>query len=136
MSIKNHEAITHDYTFKELNYYIPLIKSGFKSKIGIDNAISTPQIIEGIYNYEKKQNGQAIKIKPERIRMMVRHIIINDLIPGLISGGKGFYIATKRAELEECIQSLNERINAIEIKRKSWIRQMESLFIQETKLFK
>ena len=136
MSIKNHEAITHDYTFKELNYYIPLIKSGFKSKIGIDNAISTPQIIEGIYNYEKKQNGQAIKIKPERIRMMVRYIIINDIIPGLISGGKGFYIATKRAELEECIQSLNERINAIEIKRKSWMRQMESLFIQETKLFK
>lgn len=136
MSIKNHEAITHDYTFKELNYYIPLIKSGFKSKIGIENAISTPQIIEGIYNYEKKQNGQAIKIKPERIRMMVRYIIINDLIPGLISGGKGFYIATKRTELEECIQSLNERINAIEIKRKSWIRQMESLFIQESKLFK
>jgi len=67
---------------------------------------------------------------------MVRYIIINDLIPGLISGGKGFYIATKRSELEECIQSLNERINAIEIKRTSWMRQMESLFIQESKIFK
>lgn len=135
MSIKNHEVVTHDYTYKELNYYIPLIVSGLKTKIGIEQAISTPQIIDGLYNYERKEKGNATKIRPERIRMMVRHIVVNDLVPGLISGGKGYYIATMRNEMDEGIKSLDERINAIEAKRKAWIRQRDSKFIEANKLF-
>jgi len=135
MPLRNFEKITHEYSFRELNYYIPLIVSGLKTKVGIEMAISTPQIIDGIYNYEVKEKGKATKIKPERIRMMVRYIVVNDLIPGLISGGKGYYIATKRNEIEDGIKSLDDRINAMESKRKAWIRQMDTMFVEKAKLF-
>lgn len=135
MSITNYEDVTHDYTYRELNYYIPLIISGLKTKIGIEQAISTPEIIKGIYNHEMKQRGSATKVRDERIRMMVRYIIVNDLVPCLISSGKGFYIATNIEEMKDGIKSLEEREYSIKVKRKAWIRQMEIIFLKTQTLF-
>lgn len=135
MSIRNHEVVTHDYTFRELDYYIPLIVTGLKTKVGIESAISTPQIIEGIHKYEIKSEGKATKIRPERIRMMVRYIVVNDLLPGLISGGKGYYVATTMEEMRDNIKSLEERETAIRVKRKAIISQMERIFMKTQTIF-
>lgn len=135
MSIKQFENITHDYSQKELTYYIPLLIRGLKTKIGKENAISTPKIIKGIHDHEKKVSPDVAKIRPERIRMMVRYIVVNDYIPGLIAGGKGYYIATIKKEIEDNIKGLDDRIQAMITKKKALIRQRDELFFKTKKLF-
>ncbi len=135
MAIKNFEEITHEYSFREMNYYIPLICSTIKTKVGKGAIVSTPQIIAGIHKYETTEKGNATKLRSERVRMMMRYIIINDLAPGLISTGKGFYIATQKAEMDDCIKSQRERIKAQETKLNAWVRQREILFVEKIQMF-
>lgn len=135
MPLKNFEKITHEYSFRELNYYIPLICTTIKTKVGKAYTVSTPQIIQGIHKYEQAEKGKATKLRSERVRMMMRYIIINDLAPGLISTGKGFYIATHKAEMDDCIKSQRERIKAQETKLNAWARQRDTIFVEKVKLF-
>lgn len=133
--IKNFEDITKQLSYRELNYYVPLLKQGLETKIGIENIISTPEIIKRIHEFEKRGNPDAKKLEDVRIRIMVRHIIINDMVPCLVSSRKGFYVATKPSEIDSEIQSLDDRITAIQAKRKAWIRQKEKAFFETQTLF-
>lgn len=134
--ITNFEHKTKPFTFKELNFYIPLITEILKSKTGKESVISTPELIAKIQKEEERINLiEAKKVDSVRIRMMVRYIIVNNLIPGLIGAGKGFYIATEAQQMEMCIKSLEERENAIRTKRIAILRQMKNIFYPQVTLF-
>lgn len=133
--IETHENRTFPLTEKELEF-IPIILKGLKTKLGIKNAVTTPEIISGTYLYELRYNSKAKKLQPVRVRALLRHIIVNNLLPGLISSGSGFYIATVQEEMNAAIQSLTDRITAIQAKRAAWIRQRNELFFSQNKLFK
>lgn len=52
------------------------------------------------------------KANQAKIRNMVHHIRVNDLLSCLIASGKGYKIAETRAELETYLEGLHGRINS------------------------
>ncbi len=133
--IHGFEDITAELSQKELTFYIPILIHGFKNKIGYENVVSTPEIISGIHKMELRTNPNAVKLQEPRIRKMAAYIIVNNLVPCLISCRKGFYIATEPQEIDNEIRSLNDRITAMQAKRKAWIRQKEVRFLATQNLF-
>lgn len=133
--ITGYEDITRELSHRELNHYIPMLISGFRAKIGKENIVSTHEIIEKIYKREQKTNNKAVKLTEPRIRKMAAYIIMNDLVPCLISCRKGFYIATEPQEIDNEIRSLNDRMKAMHAKKTAWNRQKEKAFFEVKTLF-
>jgi hypothetical protein len=59
-----------------------------------------------------KQAGY--KLTDARLRKIIHHIRIKNIIPLLIATSKGYYISNDENEIELYIKSLNERINSIQ----------------------
>ena len=113
MPIKNFEEITHNLHETELNM-IPLFLAGFENKIGKHNAITNKEIIAG---FKSRYN---VKLTPPRIRKIINHIRVNQLIKNLCSTSKGYFIAQDENELAEYLESLDNRINEITRVRNSF----------------
>ena len=95
--LNNFEDITYELTEKELDL-VPKIIAGLQVRKGKDMAVSGTLICE------------KMKIKGSRLRKIINYIRVNNLLYGLCSCGKGYYIATDLGELEGCIISLRQRI--------------------------
>lgn len=104
--IDGFEEQTHELTDYEEKTLLPAIIKGFNTKRGESNQISSTEII-------KLMKGANYKIDPARLRKIINHIRINNLIYNLIATGKGYYIATTPSECKKFITSLDQRINAI-----------------------
>lgn len=127
--------IMNDLSYRELNHYIPILVKGYKTKKGIENVISTTEIINRIYEMEVKINPKVTKLQSERIRKMTQYIIINDMVPCLISCGRGFYIATDPLEIDNEVKGLDGRIQAMQSKKKAWIKQRDNEFFKTQTIF-
>jgi hypothetical protein len=55
-----------------------------------------------------------VKFRPERLRKIIHAIRMLNLIPCLIATNKGYYIAKTESEVNDYIESLQQRINSIE----------------------
>lgn len=97
---------THELTKYELETLLPAMVKGLSGKIGIEKIITSSEAIKGL-----KANGY--KINPARWRKIVNHIRVNNIINFLVSSSKGYYIATKKEEIIQYIESLDQRANAI-----------------------
>ena len=97
--INNFENITYELNEEELEK-MPLIIKGISMRKGKDNAVSGTLIC-------KKMN-----LKGARLRKIINHIRTNNLLYGLCSSGKGYYVASNLTELQECIISLRQRISS------------------------
>jgi len=97
--IKGFETITADLSNDELQMVQSIIK-GLKGKQGKDNAITGAKICD------------AMGLHGARLRKLINHIRINNLLPCLCSTSNGYFVATNIEELENYIISLKQRIKA------------------------
>ena len=100
---------------------LPIMIAGLSTKIGATNAVSSSQIISRL----KLKKG--IDIAGPRIRKLIQHIRLNNLLPGLIASSKGYYMAIEKAELKEYAESLQQRINAIQELKSAVLRDLENI---------
>jgi len=101
--IKDFEEITKPLSEEEsqiLNIMITAFNSRPKGK---QNAITSSVIIE-------KFKGAGIILTDTRIRKLIQHIRVNNLIFGLCSTSAGYFIAENAQEFHNTLQSLKERI--------------------------
>jgi hypothetical protein len=103
--ITNFETQTEPLTPEELQL-VPMFIEGLKTKIGKDNSITGGEIQKA---FAEKMN---LKVGGARIRKIINHIRINGLVKYLCATSKGYYVANKKAEIEEYLTSLHERISA------------------------
>jgi hypothetical protein len=128
--IKNFEEYTHELTSDE-RLVVQRIIRRFENLKGKQNIVTGEQIREGI------NNNLNLKFDTVRIRKMIQFIRTNDLIAGLIATSKGYYVANTAEEIEDWIESLKSRENAIRKIREiaeQTVREMKSRTIQ-TQLF-
>lgn len=97
--IKGFETITADLSNDELQMVQSIIK-GLKGKQGKDMAITGAKICD------------AMGLGGARLRKIINHIRINNLLPGLCSSKNGYFIATNIDEMNDYIISLKQRIKA------------------------
>ncbi len=95
--INEFENITYELTDSEWEI-VPTIIKGLKVRVGKDMAVSGTLICE------------KMNIKGARLRKIINHIRVDNLLYGLCSCGKGYYIAKDLGELEGCIISLRQRV--------------------------
>jgi hypothetical protein len=87
---------------------LPVIVRGLAKKIGSDNAVTNKTICEGLHK------TYDVVISEARIRKIINHIRMNNLVPGLVANSCGYYVSKNPKEVMEYIESLEGRKNAIE----------------------
>ena len=123
--LKDFEKITENLNDKEKYTLLPLIVKGIKRYKGKQNAISASVIIKRIN--ESGRLGKY-KLNPVKLRKVIQVIRVNGLILNLCSCSKGYYIANNIQEIDDCIESLEQRISQQELVVKSliWQRQQSA----------
>ena len=105
--LKGFEKITEDLTPFEESEALPIILAGLRSKLGKSKAISATEICSKV-----NATGRLGKYKltPVKLRKMISHIRLYDLISGVLSSSKGYYLALTLSEYDECLESLRQRL--------------------------
>ncbi len=104
--IKGFNSETAPLTEYEENVLLPLVLRGLKTKIGKENAVTNRTIVQRL-------NIAGYTVTEPRIRKLINHIRMTDLLPGLIATSGGYFLATSEAELLDYEQSLIGREDAI-----------------------
>ena len=115
--ITGFEEQTEPLTDMEREVFLPPIIKGLRVKVGKDKAVTNRDIVRGL------KANLDIKIGEARVRKMINHIRNNDIIPCLIATSKGYYIAETPEEVDDYIDSLYGRIEAITADVESMKRQ-------------
>jgi hypothetical protein len=97
---------THELTDIEINRMLPGMVKRLKTKIGKNNAVTNNEIVAAFKSIGVKTGGP-------RIRKIINYIRMQGLVPNLIATSSGYYVASDRAELEDYIESLEQRISSI-----------------------
>ena len=97
--LKGFEDITYELTKEEMEK-LPIVVKGLQTKIGKQKAVTSTKICD------------ALNIKGPRLRKMINHIRVNNLLVGLCSSSNGYFIAENEKEINEYIISLKQRIKA------------------------
>lgn len=116
--LKGFEDITADITEKE-KALVPVLLKGFERHIGKDQAITSKEIIEGVFNYCE------VKLNEARLRMIINYIRHHHL-PNLMATSNGYYISEDYRELYTYLESLEGResaIRSIRINLKNYIEK-------------
>ena len=115
--ITGFEEQTEPLTDMEREVFLPPIIKGLRVKVGKGKAVTNRDIVRGL------KANLDIKISEARVRKMINHIRNNDIIPCLIATSKGYYIAETPEEVDDYIDSLYGRIEAITADAESMKRQ-------------
>tara|TARA_R110000796_G_scaffold60332_1_gene139506 strand:+ start:14001 stop:14426 length:426 start_codon:yes stop_codon:yes gene_type:complete len=99
------EDITYELTDYEMETLVPLVVLGLKNKIGKESAITNKAICE-------KLKLSNFKISEPRLRKIIHHIRIEQLIVGLCCNSKGYYVTDDLEELGRYVESLAQRIRS------------------------
>ncbi len=101
------EKITEDLTPFEEREALPIILAGLRTKLGKEKAISGTEICSKV-----NATGRLgkYKLNPVKLRKMISHIRLYDLISGVLSSSKGYYLALTLSEYDDCLESLKQRI--------------------------
>lgn len=116
--VENFEEQTHELTEYEKKVLLPAMLKGFRTKVGEKNAVTSTEIVTSL-------KAKGFKVDASRIRKVVNHIRINNLIFNLIATSKGYYIAESIGECQSFIRSLDQRANAIISVRDAMSYQLE-----------
>lgn len=91
---------------------LPRIIYGLSKRIGVESAISNRKICETL-------SKKGIEVTEVRIRKIINHIRMRNLVPGLLANGKGYYVSCDPVEVKKYIESLSGREKAIRGVRES-----------------
>ncbi len=119
--IKGFNSETAPLTEYEENVLLPLVLRGLKTKVGKENAVTNRTIVQRL-------NIAGYTVTEPRIRKLINHIRMTDLLPGLIATSGGYFLATSEAELLDYEQSLIGREDAIKQVRLAIARQRRILY--------
>ena len=119
--IKGFNSETAPLTEYEENVLLPLVLRGLKTKIGKENAVTNRTIVQRL-------NIAGYTVTEPRIRKLINHIRMTDLLPGLIATSGGYFLATSEAELLDYEESLIGREDAIKQVRLAIARQRRILY--------
>ena len=119
--IKGFNSETAPLTEYEENVLLSLVLLGLKTKIGKENAVTNRTIVQRL-------NIAGYTVTEPRIRKLINHIRMTDLLPGLIATSGGYFLATSEAELLDYEQSLIGREDAIKQVRLAIARQRRILY--------
>lgn len=112
--IKGFNSETAPLTEYEENVLLPLVLRGL-------NAVTNRTIVQRL-------NIAGYTVTEPRIRKLINHIRMTDLLPGLIATSGGYFLATSEAELLDYEQSLIGREDAIKQVRLAIARQRRILY--------
>ena len=101
--IHGFEKQTQPLNDYERDTLLPLIVSGLQNKIGAANVIPGSTII-------KRMKAAGYKLDGPRLRKIINHIRAYGLVPCLVSTNAGYYVATSKEEVDDCIGSIKGRI--------------------------
>lgn len=119
--IKNFDNETAPLSEYEESVILPLVLRGLKTKIGKKNAVTNRTIVQRL-------NIAGHTTTEPRIRKIINHIRMSDLLPGLIATSGGYFLATSEAELMDYEESLLGREDAIKQVRLAIARQRRILY--------
>ena len=122
--IKNFDEITYELTEFEEFELLPIMLKALSQKIGSGNVVSNKQMKKGLLNI------CGIKVSDARIRKIIHHIRVKQLIKGLIANSKGYYVAESKEEIQTFVDSLQQRINSIETVKMSFFEFLPETIIQ------
>lgn len=99
---------------------LPIMVKCLERHIDKDKAITNAQMCQKMKEY-------GYSITETRVRKIINHIRNNDLVKCLKASSKGYYVATDKRDMQEYIESLDERIAAIQKVRDSIFSQMKMM---------
>lgn len=108
---------TEPLTDYERNTLLPVIAMGLRSKVGEAKAITNEKITRAM-------KDAGYKLNDARLRKIINHIRVNGLVKWLIATSKGYYVAANRSDVEQYIDSLKGREDAIRAVRDSMEQQL------------
>jgi hypothetical protein len=103
--------------------FVGVIVQRFNTKKGKQHIVTADAIIDGLKTHF------GIEFKESRVRKMIQYIRLNNLVVGLIATSKGYFVADSIEEIEDWIDSLKSRENAIRSIREMAERQIEIMKI-------
>lgn len=123
-----------DYTFEITNeerFVVDVIVKRFNTLRGKRNIATGEQIRNGIKTHLN------IDFAESRIRKMIQYIRLNNLVLGLVATSRGYYVAESIDEIQQWVDSLISRENAIREIREKAEKQIELMKTQhiQTQLF-
>jgi hypothetical protein len=121
------EDITYELTEYEKVTLLPVVTKGLSSKHGKDNAITNKKMCEALTKAEYKVNEP-------RLRKIIHHIRVEQLIVGLCCNSKGYYVTDSLIELNKYVESLAQRIRSQQQIHKSMKRDMDKISLISSKL--
>ena len=119
--IKGFNSETAPLTEYEESVILPIVLRGLRNKVGKANAVTNRTIVQRL-------NVAGHTTTAPRIRKIINHIRMTDLLPGLIATSGGYFLATSEAELLDYEQSLLGREDAIKQVRLAIARQRRILY--------
>lgn len=119
--LKGFNSETALLTEYEESVILPIVLRGLKNKVGKANAVTNRTIVQRL-------NIAGHTTTEPRIRKIINHIRMTDLLPGLIATSGGYFLATSEAELLDYEQSLLGREDAIKQVRLAIARQRRILY--------
>ena len=123
--INGFQEQTEPLTEYEETQLLPQIVRGLSLKVGKNNAVTNTAIVRGM-----KENLNLRTTEP-RVRKIINHIRIHDLVPCLIATSQGYYVAESEQELKDYEESLLGREEAIHSVRMSIQRQRIQKYHQQ-----
>lgn len=119
--LKGFEEQTEPLNEYEEGILLPVILIGLTNKIGKRNAVTNSHIC-------RKLKGSGYQISEPRLRKIINHIRIRGLVVGLVATSDGYYIAENREQMNNYLESLRGRENAIKAVRIAIEKQMEAMY--------
>tara|TARA_R100001015_G_C4629176_1_gene189818 strand:+ start:1768 stop:2184 length:417 start_codon:yes stop_codon:yes gene_type:complete len=121
------EEITYELTEYEQKTLLPIVVKGLKNKHGKENAITNKKICEAL-------SGLGYKVNGPRLRKIIHHIRVEQLIVGLCCNSNGYYVTDSLDELHKYVESLAQRIRSQQQIHKSMKRDMDKISLMDNKL--
>ncbi len=116
--LKGFEKQTHALNEYEMNTLLPLMVSGFKTKVGKSNAVTNKHICSSLAE-------QGYDVNEPRVRKIVSFIRMNHLVPLLIATSKGYWVSTDAQEIKDWVETMNGRIDALQASRDAVISELK-----------
>lgn len=116
MSLKGFETETAALSEYEEKTLLPIVVKGLATKHGKENAVKNAYICQRL-------KAAGYDITESRLRKLVNHIRIKGLIPCLIATSAGYYITRDVQEMDDYIELLYGRENAIRAVREAMMDQ-------------
>lgn len=101
------ENQTHELTEYEYKVIMPILIDGLKRKVGKSKAVTNGKICSSL-------KAKGYKVSEPRIRKIIYFIRQNNAVPMLIASSKGYWVTNDVDEINDWLQSLKSRIEAMQ----------------------